>query len=176
MTEIAKEYAAALFLLAKENGSEAAFADGLQAVNEQFEQNPSYIGVLASPVIPKAERKAALEAAFADCVPQEVLAFLQLLCQNGHIRTFADCYEAYMDAFRELQKVSVAHVTSATPLTQQEQDALVRVLTEQSGHTVRTEYAVDPALLGGIAVDMDGFVMDGSLKNRLRELKEVISL
>ena len=35
-------------------------------------------------------------------------------------------------------------------------------------------WAVDPALLGGVVVEMDGRVMDGSVRTRLQEMKEVI--
>ena len=175
MTEAAKEYAAALFLLAQEGGKQTAFADGLTLIKEQLDENPAYVSMLASPVIPKAERMNALKEAFADTLPDEVLVFMQLLCQNGHIRSFNACYDAYMEAYRDMQSVSIAHITSATPLSDAEKDALLEKLCKQSGHTVRAEYAVDPSLLGGITVEMDGTVLDGSLKNRLRELKEVIS-
>lgn len=175
MTEAAKEYAAALFLLARESGKETAFADGLTAAKAQFDENPAYIAMLASPVIPKPERVNAIKAAFSDAVPDEVLVFIQLLCQNGHIRSFHACYDAYMDAYRDMQKVSVAHVTSAAPLTEEEKAQLIKQLCDRTGHTVRAEYAVDTAILGGIKVEIDGTVLDGSLKHRLRELKEVIS-
>lgn len=175
MTKTAKEYATALFLLAQESGQQAAFADGLTAVNAQFSEQPAYMDMLASPVIPKAQRLQALRNAFGDCLPDEVLVFVQLLCQNGHIRSFSACYHAYMEAYRDMQKVSIAHITSATPLTQEEQATLTQTLCERTDHTVETVFMVDSALLGGITVEMDGLVMDGSLKNRLRELKEVIS-
>lgn len=175
MTETAREYAAALFLLAREGGNETAFADGLTAAKVQFDENPAYVDMLASPVIPKSERLDALKTAFAGALPDEVLVFMQLLCQNGHIRSFHACYDAYMEAYREMQKISVAHITSAAPLRDEEKAALTQKLCEQSGHTVRAEYTVDPALIGGITVEIDGTVIDGSLKNRLRELKEVIS-
>ncbi len=175
MTETAKEYAAALFLLARESGLETAFADALTAAKAQLDENPAYIDMLASPVIPKSERMNALKAAFADILPDEVLVFIQLLCQNGHIRSFHACYDAYMEAYRDMQKISVAHITSAAPLSETERESLVQTLCAQSGHTVRAEYTVNPALIGGITVEIDGKVLDGSLKNRLRELKEVIS-
>ena len=39
MTEAAKEYAAALFLLAQEGGKQTAFADGLTLIKEQLDEN-----------------------------------------------------------------------------------------------------------------------------------------
>ena len=34
--------------------------------------------------------------------------------------------------------------------------------------------AVDPALLGGVRVETEGQVMDGTLKSRLEQIKEVM--
>ena len=33
---------------------------------------------------------------------------------------------------------------------------------------------VDPAIMGGLLVEMDGRVYDGTLKSRLRDVKEVM--
>ena len=38
----------------------------------------------------------------------------------------------------------------------------------------RAEYSVDESLMGGLIVEVDGNIMDGSLRHRLREVKEVI--
>lgn len=175
MDNAAKEYAAALFLLAQENHAHAAFADGLNTVKTQFAQQPDYVATLASPVIPKAERQNALKQAFAGNLPDEVLALVQLLCKNGHIRAFDTCYQAYMDAYNAMQKTAEAHVTAALPLTDAEQKQLVKTLEQKTGYTIRATFAVDPALLGGITVELNGTVIDGSLKHRLHELKEVIT-
>ena len=39
---------------------------------------------------------------------------------------------------------------------------------------VRAEYVVDKELLGGLVVEVDGNILDGSLRQRLSEVKEVI--
>ena len=42
------------------------------------------------------------------------------------------------------------------------------------GRTVVLDCAVDDTLLGGITVELDGKVLDGSLRHRLHEVKEVM--
>ena len=41
---------------------------------------------------------------------------------------------------------------------------------------VHAEYFVDASLLGGAIVEMDGKIMDGSLRRRLRDVKEVMNV
>ena len=43
-----------------------------------------------------------------------------------------------------------------------------------SGQTVLLDRTVDPSLMGGVVVEMNGRVMDGSLRRRLRAVKEVM--
>jgi hypothetical protein len=56
----------------------------------------------------------------------------------------------------------------------EERTRLLQRLEKLSGHTVLLTCEVDATLLGGAVVEMDGRVMDGSVRGRLREIKEVI--
>ena len=53
MTELAKEYGTALFLLASEEQSVEACAASLATVEEAFQSNPDYVALLSAPSIPK---------------------------------------------------------------------------------------------------------------------------
>ena len=49
MAEVSREYAAALFELAKESGKEKAFLDALQGIRAQLDAQPEYYALLSSP-------------------------------------------------------------------------------------------------------------------------------
>ena len=175
MTGTAKEYADALLMLAKDGGKEQVFADALTLATAVFNENPAYLDLLASPVISKETRKALLREAFGETLPKEITACIALMCDNGHIREFAAMQETYMEQFHALSKITVATIISAVELSEQEKTALLQQLSNSTGHTVRATYMVDPALIGGVKVEMDGCVLDGTIKHRLRELKEVMN-
>ncbi len=175
MTGTAKEYADALLMLAKEDSKEQAFADALALAADVFRENPAYLDLLASPVISKDTRKELLRNAFGNALPKEITACIALMCDNGHIRDFSAMQEIYMEQFHILSKVTVATVTSAAALSDEEKQVLIQQISERTGHNVRATYEVDPSLIGGIKVEMDGCVLDGTIKHRLRELKEVMN-
>ncbi len=174
MTEIAKEYADALFALALEASSAAPFADALTTVQQLFSENPAYVDLLASPAIPKANRCAMIQEAFGE-LPREVTACIRLLCEDGNIRHFSAVYEHFMDAYNQMQRVAQATITSATPLSDAEKAQLVTQISLRTGRTVQAEYTVDPSILGGVRMEIDGVIIDGSIKHRLSELKEVMN-
>ena len=174
MTGIAKEYATALFMLAGETGAEENWLSALDTVSALLEENGAYVEFLASPGIPKAERTEALSAVFSGHIPEEVVSFLQILCERGHIRSFFECAEEYRALYQAAKAMIPARVISAVPLTDEEQKRLTQKLEAMSNKTVFAEWAVDPSLLGGVVVEMDGKVLDGSLRHRLQDMKDVM--
>ena len=91
------------------------------------------------------------------------------------MRILETCLHEYMKLYNESKRVSWAHVTSAVPLTAEQKTALRLKLEKQSGRNVLLECTVDKTMLGGVVVEMDGKILDGSLRRRLQEVKEVIS-
>ncbi len=174
MTELAKEYGAALFLLGKEEGTLDAVTAGLAVMSEAFADNPTYLELLSSPNIPRQERLSLLEEAFAPHVETTALSFVKLLCEKGHIRAFAECRDAFDALVTEDRRTVIAKVTSAVALTDEEKAALIERLEAMDGRTVTADYHTDASLLGGVVVELDDRVLDGSLRRQIHRLKEVI--
>lgn len=175
MTDTAKEYGTALFMLACEEACEAEYAEALEKVSAVFEEERDYGEMLACPAIPMEERLSAIEAAFADAIPEKVLHFILLLCEKGRISCFGEAaaeYKALLDASRHIANVKV---TSALSLTDEEKARLESKLETVYKGKINARYFIDRELLGGITVEVDGEIIDGSLRHRLREIKEVIN-
>ena len=173
-TDKAKEYATALFMIAAEQKAEKKFAAALETVVKQLRQNPDYIEFLCAPNIPKSERLESVHAVFAGSLPEDVLSFVKLICEKDRVRILETCFKEYMKLYNESKLVSWAHVRSAVPLSNDQKSALRLKLQKNSGRNVLLECTVDKELLGGIIIEMDGKIMDGSLRYRLRDVKEVM--
>ena len=174
MTEMSKEYAAALFALACEEQAEQQIAAALEHVLAAWQENPTYEELLASPAIPLSERQALIEQAFA-FAPQHAVTMIKLLCERGRIRILPDCVEEYRRLLQQRQSLAIARVTSAVELTEEEKAALAIKLQTYGSRNVVLDCTVDPSLIGGIVVEMDGRRIDGSVRHRLQQVKEVIS-
>lgn len=171
MTKTSNEYAQALFVLAQEEGRLKEITDSLDLVSDVFKENPDYLDFLSSPNIAKSERIKAIEDAFSGKVDNYVLYFLSLYCEKGHIRSFDECVAEFKALCDIANKVSVAEVVSAVELTENEKSALKNKLESVCGNSVTLVCSVDSELIGGITVSVDGKIMDGSIRRKLRELK-----
>lgn len=175
MTQQSKEYAEALFMLAgEEGGDKAAYLAGLSTVLQFLESEERYALLLSSPAIPAPERVEAFREAFSSVLPETVLSFLCLLVERGSISLLPECKAHFEGLFLEEKAISPAKVVSAVELTTAEKEHLRAALEKRCGHQVTVEYAVDGSLLGGITVELDGQLLDGSLRSRLHDVKEVI--
>lgn len=171
---ISKEYATALFELAAESGSEQEIYNGVCLVKDVFADTPELAAYLASPGIRKDVRLKTVKDTFENDVHEYVVSFLCLLCERKDIEALFECIEEYKKLYEENKNIAHAVVTSAHPLTDDEKASLVARLEKVSGKRVDAEYQIDPELLGGARVEMDGTIIDGSLRHRLESMKEVM--
>ena len=173
MTDLSREYAEALFALAAEIDQTKEYLEALESVGEALADNPEYVELLACPAIPRDERDGLLAQSFGH-LPEQVLAFIQLLGAHGRVRSLQDCIEEYRLLYQTAVAMSTAEVTSAVPLTEDEKQKLSAALSARFGRAVTLVCTVDESLLGGMVVRVDGKVLDGSLRSRLHAVKEVM--
>ena len=174
MTQTAKGYASALFMLASENNCCGEYAEHLSQVKKLIEDAPDYIRFLESPAIPLSERLGAIDDAFGT-MPEHIVSFLKILCENGRIIHILECIEEYNELLKISENRTVATVYYVQPLTEEQKTALINKLCNISGKIVDAVYIEDTSLIGGIKVLLDDKTIDGSIANRLNKAKGVIS-
>lgn len=69
----------------------------------------------------------------------------------------------------------VANVTVATALSDTQRADLESALTKTHGHALRMNIEVDPAILGGMKVQIAGEIIDGSVANRLKQARMMLA-
>jgi F-type H+-transporting ATPase subunit delta len=175
MTTTSREYAAALFELAAQAGVTKETSEGLVTVISALLQQPEYRALLASPAIGKEERLAALDEVFRGKIPDVLLAILRMMISRGHVSALNGMARDYEELARGYRGESLAVVTSAVELKEAETVALRQKLEKKLGRNVTLQCRLDPALIGGVRVEVDGMVIDGSIRNKLEEIKEVMN-
>ncbi len=65
-----------------------------------------------------------------------------------------------------------AEVTSALPLSKEEQDAVKKNVLDKMGTKTNVEFHVDPQILGGLVVRVGDKVLDGSVSGQLEGLRK----
>ena len=174
MSDVSKEYGAALWLLARESDLTEQLAEETQTAEKVLRDNPAYLSLLSSPDLPKEERSAAVARAFAGG-HQYLINFLSMMVELGYSREIPACFAEYRRLYREDRGIAVAKVVSARPLSDGEKEKLSAALSRRYAVKVEAEYTVDPSLLGGMKVEISGMLLDGSAKRRLDGVRADLS-
>ena len=174
MSDVSKEYGAALYQLAREENVAERLLDETKTAEKILSDNPAYVALLSSPDLSKEERSAAVARAFADG-HRYLVNFLSMMVERGYSREITACFAEFRRLYREDHGIAVAKVTSARALTDEEKSKLTAALARRYGVTVEAEYKTDPALLGGMKVEISGMLLDGSARRRLDGLRADLS-
>lgn len=175
MTQIAKNYADALYELAREEGLDQQIYEQLRQIRAMLEENPDYVNLLSSPNLPKPERLAVLDEAFSGRVHPYLLSFLKLLCERGHVRQLKDCALQFRRRRNADLGILDAVAVTALPLGQELQEKLRLRLQSLTGKQVELQVRVDPGVLGGIRLEYDGKALDGTVRSRLAGIEKTLS-
>ena len=175
MTDIAKEYGAALFTLACEEGAKREYFEAIKDVREAMEQAPEYLEILSSPALSLGDRLSIISEVFEGKVPPYLLSYLQLLCEKGRMSCLLESFKEYEALLLNSEKILTAKITSAVELTPEQKENLKEKLEATFKCKVTTEYFIDESLLGGLIVETDGKIIDKSLRRQLSEIKDVMN-
>ena len=171
---VAKEYSEALFILACEGKKEKEYLDELKLTESLISENPEYMLLLSSPNVKTEEKLSVLENTFSNHLSESVMSFLLLLCEKGRITDLKLCVDDYERLYNEKCKILVARVTSSVELTEGEKEKIRIMLQKKRGVMVELICKVDKSILGGVIIETEDTVIDGSLKTKLRNVKEVM--
>lgn len=174
MTQIAKTYGESLYELAKDENLSAEILEQLDEVAEILRENTKYEELLLLPSVPKQERCGLLDESFKGKVHKYLLNFLKILVENGTIREFYGCVEAYRSRYYRDNGILAVTVVTALPLSEELRDKLTKKLTTVTGKTVVLKIKIDPSVLGGIKLEMDGNLYDGTVATRLDEVQRIL--
>jgi F-type H+-transporting ATPase subunit delta len=126
---------------------------------------------LISPTVSLA-RKNAVIARLAEIMGTSRLVrnFLMVLSDKRRLGTLGEVASEFEAILDERLGFARASVRSAQALRPDQQEAILRTISELTGKKVRPAYSVDPELLGGVIVNIGSKVYDGSVRGQLAAL------
>ena len=169
---LAAVYAKALLGATERAGNTEAVLEELEALlSEVFQRLPKLESALTSPRVGQEEKLRLLELAIGSRVSQSLLDFLKVLARRGRL----DCLRAITRAARQQLneirgRVEVTRVT-AEPLGEDSTRQAAERLQTALGQEIDLSTSVDPDLIGGAIVRVGDTIFDGSVINRLEQMR-----
>lgn len=168
-SQAAKRYAQAAFAIAREDGTVTQWRADLADIATVFVHSEA-APVFADTSIP-VETRIAMVDRVLDVSPK-ALNLARLLVAKGRTGEAAEVERAFNRMADEFEGIIDAHVTTAVELDPDQLAKIEQKLSTSLNATVRTTTHVDPAILGGMIVRVGDRVFDGSVRTRLKRLRQ----
>lgn len=168
---VARRYARALLDVAREKGDPARVREGLSAVKATLDASAELRRVLTHPALPVDKQAKVADALWAG-LDELTRRLLRLLLERRRLALVPEIERAYGEMWNESRGVVSAEAVSASALTPEQAAALEAALARVTGRAVEMRSEVQAALVGGLLVRLQGRTYDGSVRTRLRLLKQ----
>lgn len=163
---IARPYAQAVFRLARESKTLAAWSDRLQRL-ATIAQDAEMSRVVGNPKFSAGQVADLFVSLTGEAGNQELASFIGILSENERLDVLTQIQEIYEQLKSADEGVEDAVITSAYPLDAAQLKNLMSQLESHFGGKLQPRVEVDAALIGGIKVAVGDQVLDASVRGKL---------
>jgi len=171
----AEKYADVLYGWSEDRDMVKEAEESLNWLEQLIQESPDFRLVWLHPVLPASTKQNILKPALQDRISGAMWGFLALVIDRRREKLLPAIAEKFRERILRERGVEPVEVYAADEIPAELQERLRRALSEREATEVLLSYHRDPELLGGLVVRIGDLKIDGSLRNRLRNLKQVLS-
>lgn len=170
MNEIAARYGLALYSIADDRKEITSLQLEAKELKKVLLENPDFITLLNNSFLSHEERRGIVDKTLK-AFDKDIVSLLKLLIDNNRIRYVVDVLDAFNSLCNNARNVEEGLVYSIIPLDEQTKKQLEKKISKLENVEVELINKIDPNLIGGLKVVINGHIYDGSIKNKLEQMK-----
>lgn len=164
----------ALLASAEAGGNLADVEDELFRFGQVVAGHPVLAATLGDRSAPVAQRAELTEALLAGKASEVTRAAVRVALGGFGGRGVSAALTRLVELAAERRDRSIAYVTVATPLSDDEERRLGAVLSARYGREVAVKTTVDPRVIGGVRVQVGADLYDGTVAHRLAQARNAL--
>jgi len=170
------QYATALADIALEQGAVEPVKKQLGDFGAAFAESAELRNILSSPAVERATKQGVIEKLSARLGASRIVRnFLFVVIDNQRTHLLPEILQTFESVVQQRLGVAEAEVRSAAELSSAQKSTLQQSLEKVTGKKIQAKYSLDPTLLGGAVVRIGDTVYDGSVRNRLNQMRARLS-
>lgn len=174
LSTLARPYAKAVFELAREGKSFAAWGEALSAL-ATLVATPSVAGLISHPALTKAQLFGAMDKALSGKLSPQAVSLVRLLIDNGRLATVPAIAAEFERLRAEAESRIDVEITSAAEVAPAQRDQLSAAVRKRLAREVAIAWKTDPELIGGALIRAGDLVIDGSIRGELARLQTALT-
>jgi len=169
---LAMRYAQALFELAEEQKSAAKIEQELRVFFDGLAVQKEYLVFFENPLLAADEKQAVLTKLLGKQANPLTLQFLGLLVTSNRFDILETVLESYHELLNQSRHIQEIVITTAKPLKARLRELIEKMISKRIDQKVISETNVNPALLGGVRIQIRHRLFDGSIRTKLDDLRK----
>jgi F-type H+-transporting ATPase subunit delta len=167
------QYANALADIALAEGAAAPVIQQLGDFAAAYATSAELRNFLASPAVSKTEKRGVAEKISTRLGAGKIVRnFLFVVIDHRRTHELPKMFQSFQQVVRERQGIAEAEIFSPRALNDAQQKEMTQALEKLTGKKVEAKFSVDAKLLGGALVRVGDTIYDGSLRNRLNDMRQ----
>ncbi|MFX4273035.1 F0F1 ATP synthase subunit delta [Propionibacteriaceae bacterium Y1685] len=156
--------------LAEQDGTLAEVEDELFRFGRLVQSDNALREAIAGRTVPLAHRQELVRGLLAGKAKESTVRLAERAVAARE-RTFDNTLTGYVTLAAQLRQRTVATVTVARPLSEEQVERLGAALGKQVGRPVAIQVVVDPDVVGGVRVTLGDEVIEGTVSGRLEQAR-----
>lgn len=171
---VALTYGKALFEVSKENNIVDRVLDEINLIKSAFEEEPDFFELYQSPRINTVEKKGIMKKIFGDKLSSEVMSFINVLLDKKRTSSFIEISNEFIKLANQYKNIIGGTIYSAVELKDAQLNDIEKKLSQVTQQSVQLRVVIEPSIIGGLKVKIGDKVIDTTVQNKLKDLKETI--
>lgn len=165
-------YAQAILAVASAESNGAQIEDEIYRFSQVLQSSEELKSTLSDASIPSARRQQIVEDLLDGQATQSTVALVSMIVAAGMGSDIKAIADRVVGLGAESRDKAVAEVYSVVDLSSDQQQRLAAALKSATGKDVEMKIIIDESVMGGLLVQIEDEVIDGTVRTRLKQLRE----
>lgn len=168
---LARNYAEALFDMIEKKDLQG-YLDLFEDFSKRLREERDFYVFLESYAIHFDEKEKVIRSLSSFYKLPHFIEFLLLVVKKHRIPQFRDIQSEFASLCHAELGISEGLLLSASPISEKEYEEICASLSKKLGKKVVLKKKIEPSLIGGVKVQIEGRIYDGSIRNKLLQLEK----
>ena len=165
-------YAQAILAVASAESNGTQIEDEIYRFSQVLQSSEELKSTLSDASIPSARRQQIVEDLLDGQATQTTVALVSMIVAAGMGSDIKAIADKVVGLGAESRDKAVAEVYSVVDLSSDQQQRLAAALKSATGKDVEMKIIIDESVMGGLLVQIEDEVIDGTVRTRLKQLRE----
>ncbi len=167
---LAKNYAEALYSLSLDNDNYLDLQNEMKALKQVIVENNEFVSLLCSSFLSLEEKEEIIDKVL-NGFNEDIRSLLKVICKNRRAAIIPNVIEEFNSLVNHKRGILEGLVYTIYPLKEKELKDIENKISEIEKVPCELKNIIDATIIGGVKVAINGHVYDGSIANKIEQMR-----